>query len=297
MIEIGYSKGRMVPDTYVLRESVFEYTSSLTFETSFLIPDTVLTLYNGVGEYPIEVVRVDQTGFGKFTYLAYPVSYMNLQRSVSPPLYGQMTLAEAAASVGIPYSGTQSTQSVMWFIPSSKAQRLMDALMFGALVKDGGCGTLHYAMDGVCYFYDLRSLSYEAVGGQVSGELRSRETSVEFTPRYPGIVDFYFYSPDYPLGDVQTEVFAEGMGRGSVRQYLSSDSHRDMVIRRTRNEFWRALFNNSRLLIDNALGANIVVGSSCKWLDLGMNVAVLDATLKGDGSSMDTLTVSVSQLV
>lgn len=265
-ISLYVDDAKIIPESVSYRESVFDYSFVLTFISQFPVTTRAVSCDVFGTRCDFTVVSMRLVDSGRFEYVCYPTPYMTLLNTLSPSVLVSANLEGICSTLGVPYVSVYPTLSCQWTLPRMKGRVLMDTLTWGASSPNGGCSTFHFRADGKCEYSDLLLLSATDGDGVFSGSLQSQETSRTFMSEFPGIIDFYFYNED-SVTVKERVVFAEGFGIGSWRQYLNSSDMMDYYIRKARNQFWRNVFNASRLTFKNVTGALLRPGSRVRWAE------------------------------
>lgn len=273
-LRITVGDASVIPEAYAVRESVWEYSSTLTFVCrARLLSDITSIVLDGSSEFKIFSVRMLSPD--RYEYVAYPKPYIDLLQTTFPVTRGTLSVKDLCSSLGVPYDSPHTCLASEWVLPLYRLRSLIDVLSLHANFASGGCPTFHFNLSGVLWGCDIHSESVMSTDpvGAITGTLDYSKLSTSFSADVPGIVDFYFYDEDSITGPVR-EVFGEGYGVGVESHFLSSSVSRDWYIRAARSRFWRYLYSNNVYSFRDVASSFLVVGSRVKAVDIGTDIIV-----------------------
>lgn len=231
------------PGTVTIRESVFEYSTVLTFNSimPLIFEEITLQISENIPYVPVMIEQLDTSSF---QYTCYPKSYVDFLQNVSRCVSIKSDLPGLLETLSVcDYICYHKTQSTHWVLPSLRGKNLLNELTNRVVSVNGGCPTFHFGVSGKLIFSDLLAECESDYAGAFFGTLAKSRSSTASMNNIPGKVNFVFYDEDSFTDGSAT--FQEGTGVSNVFRYVVDRDTENQVVAEMQSRYWRKFVSNS----------------------------------------------------
>lgn len=220
-----------------LRQSVFEYTTVLTFVTSIPVVSEEFVLETS-SKTTFIPVRVEQVSRYNYQYVCYPKGYIEFLNSLTDPISIEGDTTDLFRALSIcKFEALQQTQRSRWVLPSMRGISVVKKALETSSAVNGGCPCMFFTINGTLLFCDVIAECFDQAKGEFDGTLKSNATGLSFMNQVAGRVKFSFYTEDtFEERDV---TFLENSGVVHALKYVVTEDQKEFEIRRYQSAFWR----------------------------------------------------------
>lgn len=242
-----------------LRESVFEYAATLTFQSFAPLAFENATLVASDVETKYGLVRTEQVSQFAYQYTCYPQTYLDFLNKVTDPLNQEITVDEVLKALALTeFSVIHRSLPLHYSIPSLRGRSILDFLVKFSKFEQGGCPTYHFGTSGGLIVSDLLSECLEEYKGTFVGTTQKSNVSFASQNKNAGKVIFHFYDED--SYSTQEVTFLENSGVTNLYRRVNDEASKALVISEMQSKFWRAYFQTQSLQVTDTAAVGISPG-------------------------------------
>lgn len=225
------------PSQIILREGLFDYTTTLQFQLPYAayFEECVLRIQD---ELPFVPVSTRQIGNGTFEYLCYPKGYVEFLQAVTAPVNVTGALPDLLDLLACcKYGVVSATQPQHWVLASMGGKTIMDKLATQVRYVNGGCPTAHFDIGGVLICQDILERCTDVSTGVFSGTLTESKSSMTSMNQVQGRIRYHYF--DDHTYTTKEDVFLENSGAANMYKFVVSEDRKTQVETALQAEFWR----------------------------------------------------------
>lgn len=251
--------GEQIPlGTITVRESVFEYSATLVFQSFTPLAFEKITLVvDSETEYsPVRTEQLTQTAY---QYTCYPKKYVEFLQKVTVPLNMEANVTDLLQALSLAeFSVNHNSIPLQHVLPSLRGKSIIDYLTRYSRFENGGCPTFHFGVSGGLIASDIISESLETYKGAFSGVMQKNTVSLASQNKNAGKVIFHFY--DDNSYSTQEATFLEGAGITNLYRRVNSEAAKQLCIAEMQSKFWRNFVQNQVFQVTDAVAVGISPG-------------------------------------